>query len=132
MKPAVRCAAIALLVFAVAAPSVAQTPAQAPPAPVNPNGPTLCNAPAPPPLYLPAALPPAPVPPKCVNVEKNTDTCSPMVFNKWAVDQNAYGDIKRKRVAEMNAYNRELQKYQNAATQYAMCEQSRVSELLPE
>jgi hypothetical protein len=131
MRHLVRQAVIAL-VAAIAAPALAQTPTPEAPAQVNPNGPSLCNAPGAPPLYLPAALPPAPTPPKCVNVEKNTDTCSPTVYNRWAAEVNAHGDLERKRVAEINAYTRELQKYQNAATQYAICEQNRVSEFLPE
>lgn len=96
------------------------------------SSPTLCSAPTAPPLYLPAALPAEPTPPKCVNIEKNTTTCSNKVFNDWQTKVSAHNDLKRKRVTEMNAYGRELQRYQNAATNYAQCEQERVAELLPE
>ncbi len=124
----------AALLAAFAAPSLAQqTPAPAAPqVQANPGGPSLCNAPVAPPLYLPAAIPDEPVPPKCINLAKNTTTCSAKVFTEWNAKIKAHDDLKRSRVAEMNAYGRELQKYQNAATAYAICEQNRVSELLPE
>jgi hypothetical protein len=126
--------AIAAAAVAIAAPSFAQTPAQdgQPQIQVNPGGPSLCNAPAPPPLYLPAALPPEPTPPKCVNLEKNTSTCSTKAINDWNAKINGHNDLKRARIAEMNAYTRELQKYQHGATDYAQCESNRVSELLPD
>jgi hypothetical protein len=126
---------LALIVAAgvTAAPAFAQvTPGPGAPVQVNPGGPSLCNPPTAPPLYLPAALPPAPTPPKCIDTRTNTTTCSTKVFNTYSAALNAHNDLKRARVAEMNAYTRELQKYQHAATDYAQCEQDRVSELLPD
>jgi len=125
--------ALIVAASALAAPAFAQvTPGPGAQVQVNPAGPSLCNPPAAPPLYLPAALPPAPAPPKCINTKTNTTTCSTKVFNAYSAEVNAHNDLKRARVAEMNAYTRELQKYQHAATNYAQCEQDRVSELLPE
>ena len=124
----------AAMLAAIAAPCVAQqTPAPAASqVQVNPGGPSLCIAPVAPPLYLPAAIPDEPVPPKCINLAKNTTTCSAKVFNEWSAKIKEHDDLKRNRVAGMNAYGRELQKYQHAATEYAICEQNRVSELLPD
>jgi hypothetical protein len=82
--------------------------------------------------YLPAALPPDPVPPKCLNLEKNTTTCSDRLIKDWNAKTKVQNDLKRARINEMNAYGRELQKYQNAATDYAQCEQDRVMKLAPE
>ncbi len=93
---------------------------------------TSCAAPGAPPPYLPAALPAEPIPPKCLNLEKNTTTCSDRVLNDWNAKSKVQNDLKRARVNEMNAYTRELQAYQHAATDYAQCEQDRVSKLLPE
>ena len=90
-----------------------------------------CAAPIAPPAYLPADLPAGPATPKCLNLEKNISTCSDRVLNDWNAKTKAQNDLKRTRVTEMNAYTRELQKYQNAATDYAQCEQERVSKLLP-
>jgi hypothetical protein len=131
MKSAAAYMAAATLA-AIAAPSLAQQTPATSPVQVNPAGPSLCNAPAAPPLYLPAVIPDEPVPPKCINLAKNTTTCSTRVINEWNVKTKEHNDLKRSRIAEMNAYGRELQKYQHAATEYAMCEQNRVSELLPE
>jgi len=125
--------ALVVAAVAFAAPGFAQvTPGPGAQVQVNPGGPSACNPPVAPPLYLPAALPPAPVPPKCINVKTNTTTCSTKVFNDYSADVNTHNGLKRARVAEMNAYTRELQKYQHAATDYAQCEQDRVSELLPD
>jgi hypothetical protein len=118
---------------AFAAPAFAQvTPGPGAQVQINPAGPSACNPPTAPPLYLPAALPPAPEQPRCINARTDTAACSTKVFNSYSVALNAHNDLKRARVAEMNAYTRELQKYQHAATNYAQCEQDRVSELLPE
>jgi hypothetical protein len=119
--------AIAAAIIAIAAPALAQTPAQE-----GQAAPSACSAPAAPPLYAPAELPPKPTPPKCVNLEKNTTTCSSKVFNEWNAKIKAHNDAMRGRVAEMNAYTRELQKYQHAATDYAQCESDRVALLLPQ
>jgi hypothetical protein len=90
-----------------------------------------CTAPAAPAPYLPAALPADPPTPKCLNLEKNTSTCTDRVLNDWNAKSKAHSDLKRTRVNEMNAYTRELQKYQNGATDYAQCEQERVAKFLP-
>jgi hypothetical protein len=92
---------------------------------------TLCIAPVPPPQYDPASLPADPPPPKCLNLEKNTSTCTDRVLNEWNAKSKAQNDLKRARVSEINTYLRDLQKYQNTATDYAQCEQERVSRLLP-
>ncbi|MDP3740681.1 MAG: hypothetical protein Q8R02_25060 [Hyphomonadaceae bacterium] len=90
-----------------------------------------CTAPAAPATYLPAALPADPATPKCLNLEKNLSTCTDRVLNDWNAKSKAQNDLKRARVNEMNAYTRELQKYQNSATDYAQCEQERVAKFLP-
>ena len=92
---------------------------------------TICVAPVPPPQYEPAPLPADPAPPKCLNLEKNTSTCTDRVLNEWNTKSKAQNDLKRARVSDLNAYLRDLQKYKNTATDYAQCEQERVSKLLP-
>jgi hypothetical protein len=126
--------AAAAVIIVMATPAFAQTPAPEGQSQiqVNPAGPSLCNAPAAPALYLPAALPAEPAPPKCINLEKNTTTCSTKVFNDWNAKIKAHNDLKRGRIAEMNAYTRELQKYQHAATDYAQCESNRIAEFAPD
>ena len=124
---------IAIAMLAVfAGPAFAQVTPDPSTLQVNPNGPSLCNAPSAPALYLPAALPAEPTPPKCVDLARNTTTCSTKVFNDWNAKIKAHNDLKRARISEMNAYSRELQKYQHAATEYAICEQNRVSEFVPD
>ena len=92
---------------------------------------TICIAPVPPPQYEPAPLPADSPPPKCLNLEKNTSNCTDRVLNEWNARSKTQNDLKRARVSETNAYLRDLQKYQNTATDYAQCEQERVSKLLP-
>jgi hypothetical protein len=124
--------AIAAVCILTAAPVFAQTPAQEGQPQAAAAASLTCSAPAAPPVYMPAELPVAPTPPKCINLEKNTTTCSNKVFNDWNAKIKAHNDATRARVAEMNAYSRELQKYQHAATDYAQCESNRVALLLPQ
>lgn len=124
MKRLILVASIAAL---AALPSVAQE-GQAPAAPAA----APCAVPAPPTPYVPAALPAEPTPPKCLNLKTNITTCSDRVFNEWNTKMNVVNEAKRTRVNEMNAYNREIAKYQHAATDYAQCEQDRVSKFFPE
>ena len=93
---------------------------------------TGCAAPSAPPPYLPAALPEGATPPKCLDLEKGTSTCSDRVLRDYNAKVTARNTAKQTRVSEMNAYGRDLQKYQHAATSYAQCEQERVSKLLPD
>ncbi len=120
-----------ILVASIAAFAAAPSFAQEGQAPSAAAGAT-CAAPAPPPPYLPAALPEGPTPPRCLNLEKSTSTCSDRVLRDYNAKVTTQNDAKRTRVNEMNAYGRELTKYQHAATAYAQCEQERVSKLLPE
>jgi hypothetical protein len=110
----------------IALPSAAQE-TQAPAAAA-----TTCTAPGAPPPYLPAALPESVAAPRCLDLEKGTSTCSDRVLRDYNAKVTARNAAKQTRVSEMNAYGRELQKYQHAATSYAQCEQERVSKLLPD
>jgi hypothetical protein len=94
--------------------------------------PASCIAPSAPAPYLAAALPEGPARPKCLDLERGRSTCSDRVLREYNASVTTLNDAKRTRVNEMNAYGRELTKYQHAATTYAQCEQERVSKLLPE
>lgn len=124
MKRLILVASIAAFAALPSAAQEGQAPAAAPTA--------ACTVPTPPAPYVPAALPAEPTPPKCLNLKTNITTCSDRVFNEWNAKMKVVNDAKRARVNEMNAYNREIAKYQHAATDYAQCEQDRVSKFFPE
>lgn len=120
-----------ILVASIAAFAALPLAAQEGQAPAAPAA-APCVVPTAPPPYMPAALPAEPTPPKCLNLKTNITTCSDRVFSEWNSKMKVVDDAKRARVNEMNAYNREIAKYQHAATDYAQCEQDRVSKFFPE
>lgn len=119
-----------LCVVALTGAAVAQEGATAPTPAVEAA--KACTAPAPPTPYSPAALPAKPATPKCVNVAKSTMTCSNNVFAKWQEELKAHNNLRKARADEVNAYTREVVKWQRAATDYAECEGDRAQEFFPE
>lgn len=112
-----------VLAIALTGSAAAQEPTPAPEA--------ACLAPKAPEDWAPGADLQKVVPPKCLNLEKGTTTCSKKVFDGYNAQINAYNEQLRARIAAFNTYTKGLNAYVRAASDYSACQSARASALMP-
>jgi hypothetical protein len=90
-----------------------------------------CVAPAPPDTWSPGQALDKVVPPKCLDLEKGTTTCSKKVFDGYNAQIRAYNDALKARIEAFNTYTKSLNSYVLAASDYSACQNARASALMP-
>ena len=96
---------------------------------VSPAG--ECLAPAAPETWSAGPALEKVVPPKCLNLEKNTTTCSRKVFDGYNAQILAYNEALKARIEAFNTYTRSLNAYVRAANDYSACQSAKASALMP-
>jgi len=71
------------------------------------------------------------VPPRCLNLEKNTTTCSKKVFDGYNAQILAYNEALKARIEAFNTYTRSLNAYVRAANDYSACQSAKASAQMP-
>ena len=71
------------------------------------------------------------VPPRCLNLEKNTTTCSKKVFDGYNAQILAYNEALKARIEAFNTYTRSLNAFVRAANDYSACQSAKASAQMP-
>ncbi len=98
---------------------------------VTPPTGEACLAPEAPAAWAPGSDLAKVVPPKCLNLEKGTTTCSKKAFDGYNAQINAYNAQLRARIDAFNTYSRTLNAYVQAASDYSACQNRKARALMP-